>query len=134
MARLILLLLPIISFAQLVPKDGMGTPIYGGIGYPQLFESVTLTTSSYVALVTLPTVGSGNTQRQFRGIEVNNPSSTRSLYICFGTTSCSTDAIKVGPLRDKIFDLVQYGWGTSTTTIYGRLDSGGSVTPEVTVW
>lgn len=133
-ARALLLLLPILSIAQNVPRDGFNTPIYGGIGLPYFFESVSLTTTSYVSLATVPTVGSGNTQRQFRNILIRNPSSTRSVYVCFGTGGCSSDMMKIPPNYTFVTDQMLIGWSTSVTNIYGKLDSAGSVTPEITLW
>lgn len=132
--KALLLLLPILSIAQNVPRDGFNTPIYGGIGLPYLFESVTLTTTSYVSVATLPTVGTGNTQRQFRNILIRNPSSTLSVYICFGSGGCSTNMMKIPPNYTFVTDQMLIGWSTSVTNIYGKLDSAGSVVPEITLW
>jgi len=135
--KALLLLLPIlsaVSYGQNVPRDGFNTPIYGGIGLPYLFESVTLTTTSYVSVATLPIVGTGITQRQFRNILIRNPSTTLSVYICFGSGGCGANMMKIPPNYTFVTDQMLIGWSTSVTNIYGKLDSAGSVTPEITVW
>lgn len=120
--------------ANIVPKDKLNVPIYGGIGRPLFYESVTLSTSSYVKLVTLPSTGE-NSYRMFRGIAVRNPDASRSVYICLGSTSsCSSDAMKIPPAQGIALDQVYFGFINDVTDIWGKLDSAGSVTPEITIW
>lgn len=117
-----------------VPKDPFNIPIYGGLGLPVFSEATTLTTSSYVSILTLPNTGH-DINRSFRHIAVYNPDSARSVYICFGDASgCSTDMMKVPPGFALAFDHVLFGILYDQTVVYGRLDAVGSVTPEITVW
>lgn len=140
MRRFILKILAMISPLALaqqsivpVPKDPFNTPIYGSSGYPSLYE-VALTTSSYALIATLPTTGI-NQGRSWRHIMVRNPSTTRTVYVCLGdATSCATDMIKVPPEFGIAMDDMLLNAGINITSIWGRLDSAGSVTPEVHVW
>lgn len=138
MKRYLLALFASAAFAQTVsvpvPKDITNTPIYGSSGLPSFTEAVTLTTTSYVSLVTLPTSGV-NLNRAWRHIAIYNPDATRSVYICLGGSSCSTDMIKIPPSIGFVLDDALFGpkW-ISITDIYGRLDAGGSVAPQVTIW
>ncbi len=119
-----------------VPKDPFNIPIYGGISLPVFSEAVTLTTCAYTLALTLPNSGL-NYNRTYRHLAVWNPSDTRAVYLCFGNGSCSTDMVKVPPgdsgfgiALDDFMAGVLYG----QTEIWGRLDSGGSVTPLIYVW
>ncbi len=119
-----------------VPKDPFNIPIYGGISTPVFSEATTLTTNSYALMVTLPNTGLSY-NRTYRHLMVFNPSSTRSVYICFGNGSCATDMVKVptgasgfGVALDDYMAGVLYG----QTEIWGRLDAAGSVTPLIYVW
>lgn len=121
--------------AQVVPRDNIGIPIYGGLGLPVFSEAVTLTTTSFTSLMTVPTETAQGYKRQFRHFELRNPSSTRSVYICFsGASPCSTSQLKIPPNYTYVLDHQYFGPFNSITTIYGKLDSAGSVTPEVTIW
>lgn len=123
------------AFSQIVPKDNKGTPIYGGLGLPVFSEAVTLTTTSYALLLAVPTETAQGYQRQFRHFEIRNPSSTLSVYICFsGASPCSTNQLKIPPGYTHILDHVYFGPFNSISTIYGKLSSAGSVTPEITIW
>jgi hypothetical protein len=117
-----------------VPKDINNSPIYGSSGLPRFVEGVTVTGTSYVSLATLPTTGV-NFGRAWRHIAVRNPDATKSVYICLGASSCSTDMMKLPPGIGLVLDDTLYGpaW-LDVTNIYGRLDSAGSVAPEVTFW
>lgn len=122
------------SVKYAVPKDINQVAIHDeALGLPVFTEATTLTTNSYVSVLALPSTGN-NLNRQWRKISVNNPSSTRSVYICFGGATCATDMIKVPTSTKIVFDGLYFGPMNSVTTIYARLDAGGSVVPEVTIW
>jgi hypothetical protein len=116
-----------------VPKDPNNIPIYGGLGVPVVSESVTLTTSSYVLLFSLPN-GGASVNRSFRHVIAVNPDLTRSVYLCFGSGSCSTDMIKVRPESGLALDHTLFGILYGQTEVWGRLDAPGTVTPEIHVW
>lgn len=132
------MLLSLSVFAQQsampVPRDPVNEPVYKGLSKPYFSEAVELTTDSYVILYTLPAT-SENYRRHWTGIAVRNPSGTRSVYVCLGTaTACTTDAMKIPPSLGFALDGIYYGPLNSITTVWGKLDAAGSVTPEVTVW
>lgn len=125
-------------FAQAVnipiPVDPRKNPVVTGLGQSYFSEAVTLTTTSYAKLYDLPSSGV-NADRPWKGIAVRNPSATRTVYICFGTSSaCSGDAMKLAPSVGFALDHVMFGTQNGITAIWGKLDSAGSVAPEVTVW
>ncbi len=141
------ILLPVLVFAAAgdksamgkssfeLPKDFNGVALQGtSLGLPTFSEAVTLTTTAFVALITLPTTAP-DTNRQWRGLVVRNPDTGLSLYLCFGgSSSCSTTHIKVPPSTTLVFDHLFFGPMNSITKIYGKLSNTGSVIPEVTVW
>jgi len=140
MKYLLLLLLALPAMAQQepvpVPKDPVNTPIYGGIGQPFVYDSTAVTTTSFAPIVTVPNSGS-NYVRPYRHIAVYNPSMTRTVYVCFAenaSVGCSVNAMKIPPGIGLVLDHVYYGVMMQTPTIYMKLDSAGSVTPDLTVW
>ncbi len=139
MKHLIVLILSLWSLSVYasnpVPKDQANTPVYIGTGRPYFSEATTLTTTSYVALFTLPSTSQEDKTRTWRGLAVYNPSISASVYICLGdSTSCSTDMMKVPPSLGLVLDQTYFGPLNSVTTVWGKLSTGGSVVPEVTVW
>ncbi len=117
-----------------IPVDPRKNPILTGLGFSYFSEAVTLTTTSYVSLLALPVSGS-NLDRPWKGIAVRNPSTTRSVYICWGTASgCTQAGMKLGPEVGLVLDDVMFGSQNSVTNIWGKLDSAGSVAPELTIW
>lgn len=137
MKKLILLCSLLATLARAentVPKDSNNVPIYSGTGKSVFSEAVTLTTSSFALLLTLPTTGESYV-RSWKHIVVRNPDATRSVYICLGgSSSCSTSHLKIPPLLGLALDDLYFGPLNSITTIWGKLDSSGSVIPEITVW
>lgn len=118
-----------------IPKDINGIALHDqSLGLPYFSEAVTLNTSAFTALVTLPTSGN-NANRQWRKIMVRNPNGSKLLYLCFGGASCSTSMLKVPTSTTIVLDGMYFGPMNTITTIYGKLDSDGTdVVPEVTVW
>lgn len=122
-----------VNFA--LPKDINGVAMHDeSLGLPVFTEAVTLTSTGYSAVLTVPSTGN-NVRRQFRKLLVRNPSSTRSVYLCFGgASSCSTAMMKVPSSTSIVLDGLYFGPMNTITTIWGALDAGGSVAPEVTIW
>lgn len=118
---------------MMIPRDTTNTPIYGGLGLPVFSEAVTLTTTAYTLVFTMPTTGI-NTSRAWRNIVIRNPSTIRTVYICFGNGSCATDMLKIPPLLGIDIDATLFGSFINYPQVWGRLDVAGSVTPEVTAW
>jgi hypothetical protein len=118
-----------------LPVDKNGIPLQeNSLGLPTFSEAVTLTTSSYVSLLTVPATGH-NATRVYRHMIVKNPSSTRTLYICFGdSSSCATNMLKIPASTTIAYDGLYFGAPTSVVKIYGKLDDTGSVVPELTIW
>lgn len=135
---LTLLLISSVSWAQQtsiypVPRDVNNMPIPTSLGLP-VFANQTLTTASYVAVLTLPTTGV-NYGRQFSSICVKNPDATRTIFVCFdGASSCSTDMLKVPPSLGLCLDKLYFGRLNDITTIWAKLDATGSVSADFTVW
>lgn len=125
----------VVVFAGLpIPKDQNSTPMYTAQGRVHLAPAFTLTLNTYVDVFTLPATGD-NYQRIWKHIIVRNPDANRTVYVCFGnSTSCTTDMIKIPPALGLAIDDVTYGFNNSITDIWMRLDSGGSVSPDLMVW
>ena len=119
-----------------VPKDVNNTPIYGGLGLP-FSGSMTPTTNAYdnAVAVTAPLTGS-NSGRQYRHIAVYNPSTTRTVYVCFGgaTSSGCADNMIVAPGYTVVLDSVYYGELNNITKLYAKLDSAGTSAVVVHGW
>lgn len=117
-----------------IPKDQNNTPMYTAQGRSHLVPAFTLTTNAYVDVFTLPT-DNLNINRIWKHIGVYNPSAARAIYVCFGTsTSCTTDMMRIPPTLGLILDDVTYGYNNNVTDVWMRLDSAGSVSPDVTLW
>ena len=128
-----------ISFAQQLawplPTDGNRNPLYFGTGNPYGFV-LTATTDAFDTGVRyeLPSAGI-DLNRVYRHISVINPSSERTLYICFGDVSgCSTDMIIVPPSYQLVYEPLMYGPLRNTGYVYMRLDDAGSVEATFGVW
>lgn len=115
-----------------LPRDSNNYPIPTNLGTP-VFAEPTLTTGSYVSMLTLPTTGV-NYGRQFQSICAYNPSSTRTVYICLGTGGCSTDMMKLPAQTGLCLDKLYFGYQNNITDVYGKLDTTGSVAVALTVW
>lgn len=118
-----------------LPLDGNNNPLQvASLGYSYFSEAVTLTTTGDVLVVTLPSTGK-DLNRQWRKLMARNPSSTRSVYLCFtSSTSCPEYNVKVPPSTTVVMDDLYFGPMNSVAAIYGKLDSSGSVAPEITIW
>lgn len=135
MKTLFLFFLCVSASAQIVPRDNRSTPIYGGLGLPVFSEAVTLTTTSFVSILTVPNETAQGYQRQFRHFVLRNPSTERAVYVCFGGASpCATNQMKIPPEHTFVMDHFYFGPFNSITNIYGKLDASGSVAPEITIW
>jgi hypothetical protein len=135
---LLALLLSIPAFAQKsvmgLPVDNRGTPLIAGLGLPSMCE-VSTSTATYTEYCQLPANSGDNTGRMFRHIQVYNPSSTKSVYVCLGNdTSCATDMIKIRPGAAISQDFALYGPGNLVTRVWLRLSSAGSETVDVLTW
>lgn len=132
----ILLLIPGVLLAQAykypVPKDPANTPIYGGLGLPVHGESVTLTTTSYADVLTVPSTGN-DINRQYRHICSYNPSTTLEVRLCFGT-ACSSPQMVIPAGMGLCLDHTYFGVFNDITVIRGALSGAGSVVPKVTIW
>ena len=124
-----------LAFAGLpIPKDQNNTPMYSAQSYPYFATPVTLTTSSYVDVFTLPNTG-WDANRIWKHIMIRNPDAARTVYICLGISSvCVTDMIKVPATFGIVLDDITIGYPNQITDIWARLDSSGSVVPEITIW
>lgn len=122
-----------VNFA--LPRDVNGVALQSSsLGLPVFSEAVTLTGSTATLLLTLPTSGN-NANRQWRKMLVRNPDGTRLVYLCFvATANCTTPNIKVPPSTTLVLDDLYFGPMNTITMIYGKLDTTGTVIPEVTIW
>jgi hypothetical protein len=122
-----------VNFA--LPRDVNGVALHNAsLGLPVFSEAVTLTSSTATLLLSLPTTGN-NANRQWRKMLVRNPDSTRTLYLCFvNTANCTTPNIKVPANTTFVLDDLYFGPMNSVASIYSKLDTNGSVTPEITIW
>lgn len=117
-----------------LPVDNKGTPLIAGLGLPSMCE-VSTTTATYTEYCQLPANTGDNTGRMFRHIQVYNPSTARSVYVCLGNdTSCATDMIKIRPGSTISQDFALYGPGNLVTRVWLRLSSAGSETVDVMTW
>ncbi len=135
---LVLLLTGLKVFAQQVnipiPVDPRKNPVNTGLGFSYFSEAVTLTTTTYVSLVTLPVAGT-NVDRPWKGIAVRNPSVSLFVYVCWGnSTGCTQAGMKIPPEQGFALDQVMFGTQNGVTHLWGKLNGAGSVTPEVTIW
>lgn len=118
-----------------MPRDAGNNPIPMGIGLPYAF-TLTPTTASYDNSIryALPATGR-DLNRAYRHILVRNPSTTRTVYVCFGTsTGCSTDHIIVPSEYAFALDSILYGDSVGFSHVYAKLDAVGSVAVEFTAW
>jgi hypothetical protein len=118
-----------------LPIDANRAPLYFGVGNSYAFQ-LTPTTSAYSTMVRyqLPTAGD-DINRVYRHLSVINPSTTRTLYICFGNASgCTVDAIIVPPEYQLVYEPLRYGNPVGFGYIYAKLDAGGSVTATFAAW
>lgn len=134
----LILMAPGISFAQRsvmgLPVDNRSTPLIAGLGLPSTC-SQTVTTATYTQSCAVPANTGDNTGRMFRHIQIYNPSSTASVFVCLGPdAACSTDMIKVRPGAAVTQDFALYGPGNAVTKIWFRLSSAGSEVVDVNIW
>lgn len=135
---LLALLLSLPAMAQRsamgLPVDNKGTPLIAGLGLPSTCTQ-TVTTATYTENCAIPANTGDNTGRMYRHIQVYNPSSTASVFVCLGnSTSCATDMIKIRPGAAVTQDFALYGPGNLVTNIWFRLSSAGSEVVDVNVW
>ena len=118
-----------------LPRDARNTPLYSGVGNPIAFTlTPTLDTYDTSVRYQLPSTGI-NTNRVYRHLYILNPSSTRTAYVCFGSsTGCSQDSFIVRPGYGLVFEPLRFGKAVDTEYVYVRLDAAGSQTVDVTVW
>ena len=134
----LLVVMSVRSYAQRsamgLPVDNKGTPLVAALGMPSLCE-VTTTTATYTEYCQLPANTGDNSGRMYRAIQVYNPSSTKSVYVCLGNdTSCTTDYIKVRPGCTISQDFSLFGPGNLVTRVWLRLSSSGSEVVDVMTW
>lgn len=134
-----LTLFPVLGVAQSLtyplPVDARGNPLMLGVGNPYS-TTLTPTTSSYSASIQYQAPLTGiDTNRVYREIYIYNPSSTRTVYICFGSaTACSTDNITVPPSTQMVLDAIRFGNAVGFPYVWARLDSAGSSAAVITIW
>lgn len=132
-----LLLLPLHIYAQRavqgLPVDRMSTPLIAGLGLPSMCET-TVTTNTYTQYCSMPAATGENTGRMWRHIQIYNPSTSKSVYVCLGASSCATDMIKIRPGAAVTQDFALYGPGNSISRIWLRLSSAGSEVVDVNLW
>lgn len=144
MKHLLAYLLAIVSFQVLgqqyivpYPHDVLNTPMTTANGVP-FTGTMTATTSSYdnAVAVTVPLTGI-NVGRPYKSVSIYNPSTTRTVVVCFGTagqaSSCS-DNVSIPPGLGLALDFVLYGSPNNKNTVFGRLDSAGSSAITVNMW
>ena len=134
----LILMIPGISWGQRsvqgLPVDNKGTPLVAALGLPFSCEK-TVTTATYTEYCDMPANTGNNQGRMYRGIQIYNPSTTDSAYLCFGdATGCSTDMIKVRPGCAVSQDFALFGPGNNVTRIWLRLESAGSEVIDVNLW
>ena len=135
---MLLMHLPLHSYAQravqALPTDNKSTPLIAGLGLPAMCET-TVTAATYVAFCAVPASSGDNTGRSWRHIQIYNPSTTKSVYVCLGdTSSCSTDMIKIRPGAAVTQDFALFGPSNSAPRIWLRLSSAGSEVVDVNLW
>lgn len=138
MLLLLLLILPSIVFGQRsqlgLPTDNKATPLIAGLGLPAMCET-TVTTATYTEYCAVPASTGENTGRAWRHIQIYNPSTSKSVYVCFGgTSSCSTDMIKIRPGAAVTQDFALFGPSNAAPRIWLRLSSAGSEVVDVNLW
>lgn len=125
------------NYGYPVPKDFSNTPIYGGLGLP-VYGATAITSATYADVLTVPLTGI-NLGRQYRGICVFNPSTTRSVSVCFGA-GCTTAQLSVPAANTSTVgagicvDAIYFGTYNDIAVIRAALDSAGTVTPQITIW
>jgi tetrahydromethanopterin S-methyltransferase subunit H len=138
MKILLALLLSIPCLAQRaqlgLPTDNKATPLIAGLGLPAMCET-TVTTATYTEYCAVPSSSGENTGRAWRHIQIYNPSTSKSVYVCLGgTSSCSTDMIKIRPGAAVTQDFALFGPSNEAPRIWLRLSASGSEVVDVNLW
>ena len=125
---------------QCMPLDASGNVLAQGLGLPWSCQ-VTVTAATYTgsAYCDLPADSGNNKGRAYRHFYAYNPSSTRTLFVCLGTSAgCSTettsDMVVIPPTLGLAQDSTLYGALNATTRVWFRLDSTGSVVVSSGGW
>lgn len=121
-----------------LPTDANRFPLYAGVGNPYGYQlGPTAATYSNAVRFQLPSTGL-DTNRAYRHLSVINPSTDRTLYVCFGgsdASSCSGVVhIIIPPGYQLVNEPLRYGKPVGSEYVYVRLDSAGAVTATMGSW